>query len=81
MSLTNYKLSGKKRTNLSISEALLLEAKAHDINVSNAAEAGIRMALVERKKSLWLQENQKAIESSNNYVSENGLPLYQFRNF
>jgi antitoxin CcdA len=81
MSLTNYTPPGKKRTNLSINEALLLEAKSLDINISGAAEAGIQKALIEYKKALWLRENQAAIESSNNYVSENGLPLYQFRNF
>jgi antitoxin CcdA len=73
--------SVKKRTNLSINESLLNEAKELGINISNSAELGIKHALLERKKALWLKANQEAIDSSNEYVTQNGLPLDKFRHF
>ncbi|MCF2947980.1 type II toxin-antitoxin system CcdA family antitoxin [Paraglaciecola aquimarina] len=81
MSPTNYALAVKKRTNLSINESLLSEAKKLGINISSSAEAGIQKALLERKQALWLQENQEAIDSSNDFVANNGLPFDKFRNF
>lgn len=71
----------RKATNVSINEALLSEAKALKINVSKAAEAGLLIALAEKRSELWLAENQAALDSSNNYVEQHGLPLAQYRSF
>ncbi len=71
----------RKATNVSINEALLSEAKALKINVSKAAEAGLVIALAEKRSELWLAENRAALESSNSYVEQNGLPLAQYRTF
>jgi antitoxin CcdA len=73
--------SARKATNVSINEALLTEAKALKINVSKAAEAGLVVALAEKRAELWLQENQGALESSNSYAEQHGLPLAQYRGF
>jgi antitoxin CcdA len=81
MSQINIATSVKKRTNLSINESVLNEAKELGINISNSAEMGIKHALLERKRILWLEANKEAIVSSNEYVSKNGLPLEKFRNF
>lgn len=81
MSQANTATSMKKRTNLSIDKTLLNEAKELGINISSSAESGIRGALLERKRALWLEENKDAISSSNDYVVKNGLPLEKFRNF
>lgn len=71
----------KKATNLSISEALLAEAKELQINVSRAAEAGLDRAIAEKRAEIWLQENREALQSSNDYVERNGLPLAKYRPF
>ena len=71
----------RKATNVSINEALLSEAKALKINVSKAAEAGLVIALAEKRSTLWLAENRAALESSNSYVEQHGLPLAQYRTF
>ncbi len=73
--------SGRKATNVSINETLLSEAKALKINVSKAAEAGLVVALAEKRAELWLAENRAALESSNAYVDRHGLPLAQYRGF
>ena len=71
----------KKATNLSISASLLAEAKELKINVSRAAEAGLDRAIAEKRAEVWLQENRDALQSSNDYVERNGLPLAKYRQF
>jgi antitoxin CcdA len=71
----------KKATNVSISETLLADAKELQINVSRAAEAGLDRAIAEKRAEIWLKENLQALQSSNEYVEQNGLPLAKYRLF
>lgn len=71
----------RKATNITLGEALLAEAKALQINISQAAETGVALAVAEKRAQLWLQENQAALESSNAYVEQHGLPLARHRGF
>ncbi len=73
--------TARKATNVSINEALLSEAKALKINISKAAEAGLLIALAEKRSELWLAENRVALDSSNSYVEQHGLPLTQYQSF
>lgn len=81
MSIHNQGHTLKKRTNLSINESLLREAKQLGVNLSSSAESGIEKAVLALKKKKWLEENQDALDSSNKYVVKHGLPLAKFRNF
>jgi antitoxin CcdA len=67
--------------NTSIDSQLIKDAKALGINISRAAEAGIAKAIVAEKTRRWQEENKEAIESSNEYVRRNGLPLAKHRPF
>ncbi|AWC21886.1 type II toxin-antitoxin system CcdA family antitoxin [Aminobacter sp. P9b] len=71
----------RKPTNVSLDSRLVEEAKALGINMSQAAEAGLAKAISEEKSRQWLEENREAIESSNEYVERNGLPLAKYRMF
>ena len=71
----------RKATNVSLNEALLAEAKALRINISQAADAGLAQAVAARRAALWLEANREALESSNRWVEENGLPLARYRSF
>lgn len=73
----------RKPKKLSLSNPLLAEADALDINAPRSAEACIvaAVAVAKRKRELWLQENAEAIESSNRYMENSGLPLEKFRQF
>ncbi len=73
--------SPRKATNVSLDAALLAEARALRINVSQAAEAGLAMAVQAKREQAWLAANREALESSNAYVESNGLPLARHRNF
>ncbi len=71
----------KKATNLSIDRELLEEARALGINVSRSAEVGIESAVRQQKQLKWLEDNAEALESSNEFVEEHGLPLAEYRRF
>jgi len=58
--------ASKKATDVSISGALLADAKELRINISRATE-------------IWLEKNLEALQSSNEYVERNGLPLAKYR--
>ena len=53
---------------MTISKALIAEAKALGINASSAAEAGIATAVKAAKESTWLKESQKAIGAYNERI-------------
>lgn len=71
----------RKPTNLSLDATLLSEARALNINLSRAAEAGVRDAVAEARSAQWKAENAAALESSNAHVDKHGLPLAALRPF
>ncbi|MEX0281939.1 MAG: type II toxin-antitoxin system CcdA family antitoxin [Arenibacterium sp.] len=71
----------RKPTNLSLDTSLLAEAKALKVNLSRAAEDGLRNAVAIAKAAQWKAENAKALQSSNAYVEKHGLPLEKYRPF
>ena len=71
----------KKPTNLTLDQGLLSEARSFGVNLSQAAEAGLRHAVKEAKANAWKRENAKAINGVNRWVDENGLPLEKHRLF
>lgn len=71
----------RKPANLSIDSDLLEEAKAMEVNLSRAAEAGLKAAVTEAKTQIWKKNNASSLKSSNDYVSKHGLPLDKYRQF
>ena len=70
---------GRKPTNLTLDAGLLAEARALSVNLSRAAEAGIRGEVDKMRARQWQAENQSALQSSNDHVAQNGLPLEHLR--
>lgn len=66
---------------LAIDPKLVSEAEALSVNVSRAAEIGIKAAIKAEKERRWKIENRPAIEAWNAYVEEHGLPLAKYRQF
>jgi antitoxin CcdA len=75
------KTATKRATNVSLNADLLEAAKEHDINVSKACERGLADEVAAARSARWLGENKEAIESWNDYVGKNGLPLAKYRQF
>ena len=73
--------ANKKPTNLSLDQSLLQEARQFGVNLSQAAESGIKQAVASAKATHWKKENAGALQSSNTWVEQNGLPLDQYRQF
>lgn len=71
----------RRSTNLTLAVDLVAEARELGVNVSQAAEVGIAAAVARRRQERWLAENQDALESSNAFVEQHGLPLAAYRNF
>ena len=71
----------RKPTNLSLDSDLLSEARDLKVNLSRAAEEGVRLAVNSAKARQWKSENATALRSSNAYVERHGLPLDGFRKF
>lgn len=74
-------IDARRPANLSLDTALVQEAKTLGINLSRAAEDGLRKAVAAAKSENWKRENQHAIESINAWVEENGIPLAEYRRF
>lgn len=71
----------RERTNVTLSESLLKEARELKINLSQACERGLAAEVSETKAQRWLQENQAAINAWNAYVEEHDVPLAEYRQF
>jgi antitoxin CcdA len=71
----------KRATNLTIDPAPLDEARALDITLSATFEASLREAVRKQKAPRWLEENRAAIQGSNEWVEQHGLPLERYRQF
>ena len=69
--------SGKKATNLSLDQVLLKDAREMGVNISQAAEQGLRDAL----RAAWIEENRESMAAWGKWVEKNGLPLEKYRMF
>lgn len=71
----------RKAANLSIDAALIEEAREFNVNLSQAAESGVREAVRAAKADEWMRENRDALLAYNKWIEENGLPLEEYRQF
>lgn len=71
----------RRATNVSLPSDLIAEARALGVNVSRACETGLAEEVKAAREAKWIEENWEAIQSSNRWVEEHGLPLAEFRPF
>jgi antitoxin CcdA len=71
----------RKSANLSLDSNLVSQARDLKINISRAAEDGIKSAVKAEQERLWRLENAEAIRLENDYVEKHGLPLAKYRQF
>jgi antitoxin CcdA len=74
-------LKTRRATNVTLPEALVALAKALDVNISQACEAGLAAQVKAAREAKWLAENRAAIEAYNKWIDEHGLPLEEYRTF
>ena len=73
--------SPRRPTNVTLPETLLNDAKALDVNVSKACEKGLALEVAEERRRRWHSDNCEAIQSYNEYIERNGIPLAKYRQF
>ena len=67
----------RRPTKLSLDTGLVDEARRLGLNLSRAAEEGIRREAARR----WQEENAESLRQMNAYVEKHGLPLAKYRMF
>ena len=70
-----------RATNVSLDAALVAEAKALGVNISQASARGLEQAVKKARGERWLEENMPALDAYNDYVEKHGLPLAKYRMF
>jgi antitoxin CcdA len=71
----------RRATNVSLSEALVAEARELGINVSRACEEGLESEVRRERAKRWHEENAAGFAAWNAYVEKNGVPLAKYRKF
>ena len=67
--------AGKARVNLTVETRLLEAARALGLNISHAAEDGLKRAIQETQAERWKRENAHALLAHNARVERNGTLL------
>ena len=71
----------RRATNVTLPVELVVEAKALQVNVSQACQRGLAEAVHEARRAHWLEQNRRAIESYNERIEREGPTLEQYRRF
>ena len=74
--------AGSRRpTNVTLPDTLLRDARDLGINLSQACERGLVAEVAAVRRQRWIEQNQDAIQSWNEHVTQHGLPLAAYRQF
>lgn len=81
--MKHERISRQKRqsVNLYLDRSVVEDAKAMGMNMSRACDDALRAAIKVEREARWKAENAEAIQSFNDYVEKNGVPLSQYRQF
>ena len=69
------------RVNLTLDQALVDEAKALGVSISQASNRGLEAAVKQARAERWLEENKPALDAYNLWIGQHGLPLAKYRLF
>ena len=69
------------RVNLTLDQALVDEAKALGVSISQASNEGLAAVVKTARSARWLDKNRPALDAYNEWVAKNGLPLAKYRMF
>lgn len=75
------RMGPKRPTNVTLDAALVEDARALGVNVSQACESGLRHQLKVARERQWRDENRDAIAAYNADIEAHGVPLAQYRQF
>lgn len=67
--------ASKRKTSVTIDAAALDAARELGVNVSAVADAALRQAVAEARRSAWLEENAEAFAAQADWHAREGHPL------
>ena len=71
----------RRATNVTLPEAMIAEARSLGINISKAAERGLREAVEAAASDRWKRDHADWIRAHRQWVEGNELPLERYRLF
>jgi antitoxin CcdA len=71
----------RQSVNVYLDRTIVEDAKALGMNLSRTCDNALRIAIRTEREARWKAENAEAIQSFNDYVEKNGIPLSQYRQF
>ncbi len=73
MGHAHYDVGAPKRpANLSVNSDLLAQARGMKINLSRIFEERLAEVVLEARRTAWLEENRRAIDDYNAFITERG---------
>lgn len=81
MRMDNPHSHPRQRLNLTLSGALVEEAKSLGLNLSRACESGLEAAVAAERARRWQAENKAFFNWYNAKVEQDGLLLGEYRQF
>ncbi len=66
---------------LALDPEFVAEVRRLGIDVAQAAQDGLVDAVSKARGEEWKRENRAALESYNDWIAKNGLPLERYRRF
>ncbi|MBV9528934.1 type II toxin-antitoxin system CcdA family antitoxin [Sphingomonas sp.] len=68
-------------TNVTLDAELVAQARKLGVSISEASNQGLERAVKKAEAERWLKENKPALDSYNEWIEANGLPLERHRLF
>jgi len=72
---------GRRTTSVSLGRDCLADARELGVDAPQGGERGSRGAVAEARAARWLDDNREALDASNKFVEQHGLPLEDLRLF
>ena len=73
--------SRRRPTNVTLSSDLVDRARSVSVNVSQACEAGLAVAVKREEVRRWQDEHRERIDAFSAWLDEHGMPFEELRVF
>jgi antitoxin CcdA len=71
----------RRATNVTLPSDLVDEARALNVNLSQACESGLVQSIAAARRTRWLEENKEAIDAYHERIERDGPILAPYRRF
>lgn len=79
MRMKHAPVASRRRVNLLLDDEIVGEARALGLNLSQVASRALAIEVKKERDRRWAEENRAAMEASNRWLEEHGLPYAELR--